>query len=113
MGASLDLLKWVRANGCEHGARGLEWAYAFQSGRLDVLQWLRADGCSWGRLGFLTGAFCGQLAAVIWARAEGCPWHRATQRLRVATSMCCSGRTRMAAHGITTRTRPQRIETPA
>jgi hypothetical protein len=79
---SLDVLKWLRANGREY--TGCEMVEPFETGCLDVLQWLRADGCPWepgpriGSVGLLGAALHGQLAALVWARAEGCPWHPRT-----------------------------------
>jgi hypothetical protein len=77
-GRSIEVLKWLRANGCEY--TGWEMVEPFETGCLDVLQWLRADGCPWepgrrlGSFGLMRAAAHGQLAALVWARAEGCPW---------------------------------------
>ncbi len=42
---SLDILKWLRANGCDWDAGTC--ASAARAGHLNVLQYLRANGCAW------------------------------------------------------------------
>jgi hypothetical protein len=101
---SLDVLKWLRANGREY--TGWEMVHPFELGRLDVLQWQSADGCPWE-----VGRHCAALDSKGRCGTDSSPLWSGRERLRVVTSTCCSGRTQMAALGISSRTRPQRIAT--
>jgi hypothetical protein len=45
MGGHLEVLQWVRANGCPWDGWTCSWAA--KGGHLEVLQWVRANGCPW------------------------------------------------------------------
>lgn len=68
----LEVLKWLRANGCPWDHRAC-YAAAW-NGHLGVLRWLHANGCPW------TGRACsgavhgGHLELLQWLRINGCPW---------------------------------------
>jgi hypothetical protein len=51
---------------CDFDARG---------GHLDVLKWLRHQGCQWGGT-FAAAAKGGHMDVLEWARAHGCPWEQ-------------------------------------
>lgn len=42
--------------------------------RLDILQWLRANGCPWDARVCTTAYMTNHLATLKWAVANGCPW---------------------------------------
>ena len=48
-------------------------AKAAWSGRLDVLQWLRANGCPWDVMVRSSARWKGHLHVLKWAVANGCP----------------------------------------
>ncbi len=95
----LEMLQWVRANGCPWDentcgfaarsgylnilkwlrANGYPWdeatcAIAAMGGHLDVLKWARKNGCPWDKNTSLLAALGGYLKILIWAKANGCPW---------------------------------------
>lgn len=96
----LDVLKWLRAHGCEWDSSKacsyaaehahihiLEWAhsngcdvddpvvceYAAGAGHLHVLQWLRAHDFPWNAGTCRWAEANGHLDVLVWARANGCP----------------------------------------
>jgi hypothetical protein len=73
----LELLRWMRANGCPLGERTC--SDAAQAGHLEVLQWLRANGCPWDEHTCMCAAAYDRLEVLKWARANGCPWCRWTR----------------------------------
>tara|TARA_B110000967_G_scaffold192210_1_gene218622 strand:+ start:1525 stop:2265 length:741 start_codon:yes stop_codon:yes gene_type:complete len=72
----LEVVKWLRANGCPWDEMTCSWAA--QGGRLEVLQWLRANGCPWNERTCARAAWGGHLEVLQWARANGCPWDTTT-----------------------------------
>ena len=46
---------------------------------LEVLQWLRAEGCPWDFHTCKLAARDGHLETLRWARENGCPWDAATR----------------------------------
>jgi hypothetical protein len=50
-----------------------------QGGHLEVLQWLRANGCPWDEHTCMCAAAYDRLEVLKWARANGCPWCRWTR----------------------------------
>merc|ERR1719480_452221 len=44
-GGNLELVRWLRGEGCDWNAWTCQCAAS--AGRLRVLQWLRANGCPW------------------------------------------------------------------
>eukprot|EP00611_Tribonema_gayanum_P006610 TRINITY_DN1588_c0_g3_i1.p1 TRINITY_DN1588_c0_g3~~TRINITY_DN1588_c0_g3_i1.p1 ORF type:complete len:113 (+),score=11.93 TRINITY_DN1588_c0_g3_i1:53-391(+) len=79
----LDILQWLRAQGCPWDGRIC--AEAVVNGHLELLQWARANGCPWNGENLMTLDFlvwvdgtCSKslvnaLSAVEWALANGCP----------------------------------------
>ena len=47
-GGHLDILKWLRENGCPWN--GYTCAYAAMNGHLEVLKWARENGCPWNEV---------------------------------------------------------------
>lgn len=72
----LNVLKWARANGCDWD--GTTCSYAAASGHLDILKWAKANGCNWDEDTCSYAAQEGQLGILKWARANDCPWDRRT-----------------------------------
>ena len=102
-GGHLDVLQWVRLNGCPWDAETcvaaamgghrevLQWLHmngcpwndrtcvgAARSGHLGMLQWARENGCPWNKETCSTAAMHGHLEVMQWACANGCPWHEMT-----------------------------------
>jgi hypothetical protein len=73
----LEVVKWLRANGCPWDEMTCSWAA--QGGRLEVLQWLRANGCPWNERTCAEAALGGNLEVLQWLRANGCPWSSMTR----------------------------------
>ena len=69
----LEMLAWLRAQGCPGEDAICEAAAAF--GRVDVLRWARAQEppCAWGADTCDAAARFGRLSALRWLREEGCP----------------------------------------
>jgi hypothetical protein len=69
----LNVVKWLRANGCDWDADTCE--YAAKGGYLDVLKWARDNGCRWcNQTCVAAAAERGQLDVLNWLKANGCPW---------------------------------------
>jgi hypothetical protein len=47
-------------------------------GQLEVLEWLRENGCPWNESTCAYAAWDGHLELLQWARANGCPWNGST-----------------------------------
>ena len=43
-------------------------------GHLEVLKWLRSEGCPWNWWTCWAAAKGGHLEVLKWLRSEGCPW---------------------------------------
>ncbi|SOB74041.1 ankyrin repeat [Cedratvirus lausannensis] len=76
LGGRLDILQWLRANGCDWDV----WvcADAALGGHLEVLKWARANGCPWDTWTCRNAAAGGHLEVLQWARSQGCPWNENT-----------------------------------
>lgn len=71
-GGSLPALQWLRGQGCPLDEAA--FAGAARAGNLDVLRWLREQGCAWSDEACAVAAARGHLAVLQWLRAQGCPW---------------------------------------
>ena len=71
MEGHLEVLQWVRANGCPWDERTCGWAA--WGGHLELLQWARANGCPWDRGTLFFARDRGHLEVINWAIANGCP----------------------------------------
>jgi|TARA_B110000977_G_scaffold164629_1_gene211291 hypothetical protein len=71
-GGQLEVLQWLRANGCPWGANTC--SHAAEGGHLEVLQWARANDCPWNEYTCMRATEGGHLEVPQWARANGCPW---------------------------------------
>ena len=73
-GGHLELVKWLRANGCPWGVRTS--TSAARGGQLEVLQWMRAQDppCPWDLSVCYYAALEGHLEVLRWARSQGCTW---------------------------------------
>ena len=71
-GGHLEILKWLKSQGCPWN----EWdcAGAAAEGHFEVLKWLRSEGCPWDEWACAHAAAGGQLETLKWLRSEGCPW---------------------------------------
>ena len=72
IGGHLEVLQWVRANGCPWDERTC-WGAA-EGGHLEVLQWARANGCPWSGETCEFAAKGGDVEVLRWACANGCPY---------------------------------------
>tara|TARA_B110000503_G_C7168829_1_gene423282 strand:- start:4505 stop:5293 length:789 start_codon:yes stop_codon:yes gene_type:complete len=72
----LEVLKWLRENGCPRNER--TFANATLYGHLKVLKWARANGCPWHRETCNAAAGRGHLEVLKWLRENGCPWDEVT-----------------------------------
>ena len=54
-------------------------ADAAMGGHIEVLKWLRAEGCPWYYETCLFAVDKGHVELLRWARENGCPWHPATR----------------------------------
>ncbi len=50
------------------------FAFAASGGHLEVLKWMRENGCEWNYATCLNAARAGHLHVLQWARANGCEW---------------------------------------
>ena len=50
-------------------------AGAAEGGQLEVLKWLRENGCPWCERTCMSAAKGGHLEILKWARENGCPWN--------------------------------------
>ena len=79
----LDLLRWVRAQGCPWDENTC--SQAARGGHLDLLKWARAQGCPWDVKTCQKAARGGHLLLMEWARAQGCPWDKQLSWTAVAS----------------------------
>jgi hypothetical protein len=68
----LDLVIWLRENGCELDYRAI--SHAAYNGHLAVIQWLKENGCDWNAEATTFAAENGQLEVLQWLRENDCPW---------------------------------------
>ena len=52
---------------------------AAMGGHLQVLQWLRGEGCPWNWRTCSRAVRYGHVETLRWARADGCPWTAGTR----------------------------------
>ena len=64
---------------CAGPARTAPCDSAAIGGRLDVLQWLRAEGCPWSYSTCENAVGWGHVKVLRWARENGAPWNAATR----------------------------------
>ncbi len=72
----LDILKWLRENGCPWSEDTC--VAAASMGHLHILQWARENGCPWDEETCSSAAEYGHLDILQWARRNGCPWDEET-----------------------------------
>ena len=74
-GGHIEILGWLRDNGCPW----TRWACttAAAGGRLEVMKWLRQNGCPWDSDTIDKAARNGHLEVIEWARDNGCAWTKA------------------------------------
>lgn len=70
-GGHLEMLKWLRQQGCGWGEQTCTMAAA--RGHLEVLKWTRSNGCPWNDLVTTIAARMGQFVVLKWAVENGCP----------------------------------------
>ncbi len=75
-GGHLEVLQWLRANGCLWNKYTC-WEAA-KCGHLEVLQWAHANGCLWDWDTCANATGGGHLEVLQWLRANGCPWDKYT-----------------------------------
>jgi hypothetical protein len=65
----LDLLQWVRKNGCDWNS----WtcAFAAEEGHLEILKWARQNGCEWDSRTCTYAADRGHLEILKWVVLSG------------------------------------------
>ena len=93
----LDVLKWLRSNGClwdQDTCESAAW-----NGHLEVLEWARSNGCLWDSWTCGYAAEGGHLEVLEWARAPGMRKLAGVQQ-RVAIWRFLSGLEALVAHGI-------------
>ena len=67
----LNMLKWLRANGCLWDR--FTCTSAASNGHFEILKWARANGCPWDSWTCAEAAENGHFEILKWARANGCP----------------------------------------
>src|ERR1700679_142126 len=72
-GGNLPILKHALEIGFDFHKTVRICSYAALGGNLDVLQWLRANGCPWDEFTCSQAALGVHLDVLQWARANGCP----------------------------------------
>jgi hypothetical protein len=75
-GGHLEVLQWLRADGCLWNKYTC-WEAA-KCGHLEVLQWAHANGCLWDWHTCANATGGGHLEVLQWLRANGCPWDKYT-----------------------------------
>ena len=70
--ATVEMLRWAKANGCPWTARTC--AYAARGGHLEVLKWAREQECPWDAWTCACAGGGGHLEVLKWAREQECPW---------------------------------------
>jgi hypothetical protein len=74
---NLELLQWLRANGCPWDTETIQ--FAAHIGRSDIVEWAHANGCPWDKWACASAAYSGNLKLLQWLRENGCPWNECTQ----------------------------------
>ena len=75
MSGNLELVRWLRANGCP-------WDFMtcfFAASNLELIRWLRANGCPWDWRTCFGAVHKGHVEVLRWARENGCPWRAPTR----------------------------------
>ena len=80
--AKMEVLQWMRANGCLDAYPDQTLVVAARNNRRDVLEWLvgKEPGYAWHRNLTCAAARGGHLALLAWLRAEGCAWNHQTAK---------------------------------
>ena len=78
-GGHLEVLKWLRENGCPWDEETCR--YAAYGGHFEVLKWARANDCPWNEYTCAYAAKGGHLEVLKWAREKGCPWNEETREV--------------------------------
>lgn len=83
--ATMDVLKWMRVNGCVDGYPSQTLMAAAQNDRRDVLEWLVGKEPAYVWHPYLTCAAArhGHLELLQWLHAQRCPWSVETARQAV------------------------------
>ena len=71
-----DITRWLHADGCPMDY--FATAYAAMNGKIEYLKWLRERGCEWNASACALAAASGNLETLKYLRANGCPWNLAT-----------------------------------
>jgi hypothetical protein len=69
----MEMLKFLKEHGAVR-FMATTCASAAQSGDLELLKWLRLQGCQWNTRVCTDAASHGHLKLLKWARENGCPW---------------------------------------
>ena len=102
--ATVEVLKWMKRNGCDTDYPSMALTIAARHNRCDVLEWLRHEPNWWHYRRCLqekilyTAVHCGNLEAAQWLRAQGCSWSydevvlaAVPQRLHIFRWMAANG----------------------
>lgn len=76
LGGHMHVLEWLHEER-GYPLNHLTMAMAAQEGRLDIVKWLRARGCEWSKNIPALAAWRGHRELVLWLRNNGCPEDRA------------------------------------
>ena len=76
LGGCLELLMWLRDNGCPWNASTC--SNAALGGHLEVLKYAHEKGCKWNALTCSEAAEGGHLEVLKYAHENGCPWNEWT-----------------------------------
>lgn len=68
----MDLLKWVRAQGCQWDEKMCK--KAARGGHLCLLEWVCTQGCLWDKQLSWVEAVSGQVDVLDWVMTQGYPW---------------------------------------
>ena len=67
----LDVMKWLKANGCEFSWDTFD--YASTNGSLVNMEWLKENGCEFDYYTFTYAAKNGNSETMKWLKGNGCP----------------------------------------
>jgi hypothetical protein len=71
-GGHLELIKWMKQEGCPWGTSTFREASGF--GNIEMMEWIRDNGCPFDESSIIYASSNGKLDAVKWLRSNGCPW---------------------------------------
>lgn len=71
-GGHLEVIKWMKQEGCPWGTSTFREAAGF--GNIELMTWIRDNGCIFDESSVIYASANGKLDALKWLRSNGCPW---------------------------------------